>query len=56
MLAAIGGANLAIGIVNSIGRYHLGWVNLICATLLMYCLGRIHGKREALERDRELHE
>ena len=56
MLAAIGGANLAIGIVNSIGRYHLGWVNLICATVLMYCLGRIHGKREALERERELHE
>ena len=32
------------------------WVNLICATLLMYALGRIHGKKEALERERMLHE
>jgi hypothetical protein len=31
-------------------------VNLLCATLLMYGLGRIHGKKEALEKERELHE
>ena len=34
----------------------LGWINLLCATLLMYGLGRIHGKKEALEKERELHE
>ena len=56
VLAGIGGVNLAIGIANSSGGARLGWVNLIVATLLMYCLGRIHGKREALERERELHE
>ena len=33
-----------------------GWINLLAATLLMYGLGRIHGKKEALEKERELHE
>ena len=58
MLAIIGGMNLAIGVFNSLvpANARLGWINLICATLLMYCLGRIHGKREALENERELHE
>lgn len=57
MLLAIGGANLVIGLVNSFNPVaHLGWVNLLCATLLMYGLGRIHGKKESLEKDRELHE
>ncbi|MBQ7736657.1 MAG: DUF2812 domain-containing protein [Oscillospiraceae bacterium] len=55
-LAAIGGANLALGIVNSLSPSRLGWVNLLAATLLMYALGRIHGKKEALEKDRLLHE
>ena len=58
MLAIIGGMNLAVGLFNSLAPVNarLGWINLICATLLMYCLGRIHGKREALEKERELHE
>lgn len=56
MLSAIGGMNLAIGIANSFGGNRLGWVNLLCATLLMYGLGRIHGKKEALEKERLLHE
>ena len=56
MLAIIGLANLAIGVANSISAAHIGWVNLLCATLLMYALGRIHGKKEALERERLLHE
>ena len=34
----------------------LGGMNLLCATLLMYALGRIHGKKEALEKERLLHE
>ena len=57
MLMAVGGANLAIGVVNSLNPgTRLGWINLVVATLLMYGLGRIHGKKEALEKERELHE
>ncbi|MBQ7229904.1 MAG: DUF2812 domain-containing protein [Oscillospiraceae bacterium] len=54
LLSIIGTANLVIGIVNSMHPVHLGWINLLCATLLMYALGRIHGKKEALEKDRLL--
>ena len=56
MLTVIGGLNLVIGILNSINGNGIGWVNLLCATLLMYALGRIHGKKEALEKDRQLME
>jgi len=56
VLLAIGGANLLIGLANSFSSSRVGWVNLLCATLLMYGLGRIHGKKEALEKERELHE
>ena len=56
MLSIIGITNLVIGIANSFNPSHLGWINLLCATLLMYALGRIHGKQEALERERLLHE
>ena len=56
MLTAIGCANLLIGIMNSLSPARLGWINLLSATLLMYALGRIHGKKEALEKERELHE
>ena len=56
MLSVVGGANLLIGLVNTFSPGRFGWVNLICATLLMYALGRIHGKKEALERERMLHE
>ena len=55
-LAAIGGMNLAIGLMNTFSPSRLGWLNLLCATLLMYALGRIHGKKEALKRERLLHE
>lgn len=55
-LSLIGFANLLIGLANSFGTSRLGWVNLLCATLLMYGLGRIHGKKEALEKERKLHE
>ena len=55
VLLCIGMANLAIGLANSVNPYvHLGWINLLCATLLMYALGRIHGKKEALEKERLL--
>ena len=57
MLALIGGANLIIGFVNSLNTsVRIGWVNLLCATLLMYGLGRIHGKKETLENERALRE
>lgn len=51
MLTAVGFANLAIGLANSFNT-SFGWINLLCATLLMYALGRIHGKIEALEKER----
>lgn len=55
MLRFVGIANLAIGLANSLNPViDFGWVNLLCATLLMYALGRIEGKKEALERDRLL--
>ena len=57
MLTGVGAANLLLGVANSLNPHvRLGWINLLCATLLMYALGRIHGKKEALEKDRELHE
>ena len=56
MLFAIGMANLLIGIANSIGPSRLGWINLLCATLLMYALGRIQGSKDELKKESILHE
>lgn len=53
MLLIIGIANLLIGFA---GYNVIGWLNLLCATVLMYALGRIHGKKEALEQARALRE
>ena len=56
-LAALGALNLLIGMVNTLNpRVGIGWVNLLCATLLMYGLGRIHGEKEGLEKERFLRE
>ena len=56
-LLVIGMANVAIGMGNSFHtRLHIGWINLLCATLLMYALGRIHGKKESLKTERFLRE
>lgn len=56
-LRVVGIANLVIGLANSMNPVvNMGWINLLCATLLMYALGRIEGKEEALERDRLLME
>ena len=53
----LGIANLVIGLANSLNPViDFGWVNLLCATLLMYALGRLEGKKEALEKDRLLME
>ncbi len=60
MLFLIGMANLLIGIVNgtigSSGNSAVGVLNLLVATVLMYGLGRIRGKREEMEKERQLHE
>ena len=56
VLLCVGIMNLLIGILNSMSPIHVGWINLLCSTFLMYCLGRIHGKKEALEKERLLHE
>ena len=54
-LKIVGIANLVIGLANSLNPVaDFGWVNLLCATLLMYALGRIEGKKEAMEQDRLL--
>ena len=55
MLSFVGFANLLMGMANTMNpAVNAGWVNLLAATLLMYALGRIHGKKEALEKDRLL--
>ena len=57
MLKVVGFANLAIGLANSVNPYGcLDGLNLLCATLLMYALGRMEGKKEALQKDRLLSE
>lgn len=54
MLAIVGGANLIIGLVNAFIYPQVSAICLLGATLLMYALGRIHGKKEALELQRLL--
>lgn len=51
-IALIGLANFAFSLVPSA----LSHLNCVAAILLAYCLGRIHGKREALLRDKLLQE
>ena len=56
ILLCVGIMNLFVGVLNSFNPVYTGWINLLCSTFLMYCLGRIHGKKEALEKERLLHE
>ncbi|MGN0707164.1 MAG: DUF2812 domain-containing protein [Faecalibacterium sp.] len=57
MLGVVCAANIIIGVANSMGHAHtFAWANLLCASLLAYALGRIHGKQEGLESERLLHE
>ena len=57
VMKGLGIANLSIGLGNSLNPViDFGWVNLLCATLLMYALGRLEGKREAIQKDRLLME
>ena len=54
MLAIVGGANLIIGLVNAMIFPEGSIICLLGSTLLMYALGRIHGKKESLEHQRLL--
>ena len=56
MLTGITLANFAIRVGNSISALPFAWVNLLCASLLTYCLGRIHEKKDALKQNRLLTE
>ena len=56
VLTAVGALNLIIALISALGSVPSGFLNVLCATLLMYCLGRIHGKIEALQKERLLHE
>ncbi|WKY43911.1 DUF2812 domain-containing protein [Eubacteriaceae bacterium ES2] len=56
MMAMIGFANILIGFANAFDPIHIGVINLLVATLIMYGLGRIYGKKEALEKERQLYE
>ena len=56
VLGCVCGLNLLIGMRNNLNGFRFSWINLVCAALLTYSLGRIHGKKEALERERRLHE
>lgn len=54
VITLIVGANLVIGLANEFDLLHFGWINLLCAALAMYALGRIHEKRELLQKKRML--
>lgn len=56
LMVAVGAANTAIGLINCMTPGSFGWINLLASILLFYALGRIHGKKEALEKERLLHE
>ena len=49
-------ANLVVGVANSLNPVHIGWLNLLVATLLAYGWGRLRGKQVALKKDRMLQE
>jgi Protein of unknown function (DUF2812). len=53
MLIIGGCLNLGIGLINTLNG-HLGWINLLCAGLLAYALGRINGKEDELKKQKEL--
>jgi len=52
-LGAVSMLNIIIGIMK---LNEFSWINLLVATVIMYALGRIHGKKESLEKERLLHE
>ena len=51
----LGLMNLGLGIAN-LHYSDLSVLNLLCATVLAYAYGRIQGKKDELQRERQLHE
>ena len=56
LLTALSIMNLLIGVMNAFSGNRIGIVNLLLASLLTYGLGRIHEKRQTLQRDRQIME
>ncbi|MBQ1386100.1 MAG: DUF2812 domain-containing protein [Erysipelotrichales bacterium] len=56
VLFLLGIGNILIGIGNSLNGLNIGWINLICGSLLMYGLGNLRGKVTYLEKERKLRE
>lgn len=56
MLFLICLGNLIIGVTTSLNQARYGWLNLLCVAMLSYALGRIHGMKAVLEKERSLHE
>ena len=57
LLRVLGCVNIMLGVFNSIGyNSRIAWLNLVVGCLLMYGLGRITGKKDSLERERNLRE
>ncbi|MBE5784353.1 MAG: DUF2812 domain-containing protein [Clostridiales bacterium] len=55
-LTVVAAANIVIGLANSFNYVNIGWINLLVASLPAYCVGRIHSKKEVLERERAVRE
>lgn len=57
-MKGVGIANLIIGMANTfnpgLAGVPIGWINLLCAALCMYCYGRLQGKLDGMEKDRRL--
>lgn len=47
----VGFFNLFIGVINSFNPTHVGVINLLCATLLMYGLGFMNKRGVFCERN-----
>lgn len=50
-LLIVGGSNVILSLTTG-----YEYINLLCAVAMAYGLGRIHGKKEALERERRIRE
>lgn len=57
VLIGLGFANVAVSFACGVnGADIAGRINLLCACVIFYGLGRVHGKKEALERERRIRE
>ena len=57
VLIGLGFANVAVSFACGVNSADIaGRINLLCACVIFYGLGRVHGKKEALERERRIRE